>query len=360
MSYEVESSRHATITIRGDIETGDTERFEQLANRVCLEHLDRELPSITAALDSPGGHYLEGLALGSAFRRLGYGTLVKADAECYSSAAFAFLGGTHLGAVGGWSPNRVVEAGAKIGFHSFYSSSMDSIGIYEGIEQGKRLAMVLTDYATALRIDMNFVIESLKHGPEELLLLQTVEHFRKLGISVLGIAPFTDVTVERAITVANYATHWKRPVSLQPRDGETLAVVKLLTANEYRRNILKHIVAPDYCHGPLTKVIRAAIRADNFERIREVHDDARRLNAAPFTLLSDDSTVFHVQGFEYGALFYVTDCYVIPSRKSPELSVSVVLVNFQNHLETVTYSRAGDLLYELHSPNTVLWSPDLA
>jgi len=87
-------------------------------------------------------------------------------------------------------------------------------------------------------------------------------------------------------------------------------------------------------------------------------EDAKRLNAAPSTWAADTSTIFHVRGFEYGALFYVTDCYVIASNNgSADLSLSVVKVHFQNHLETVSYSRAGDILYEVHLPNTVLWSP---
>jgi hypothetical protein len=51
LSYEVDSSHHATITVRGEIAAGDAERFEQLAERVCQKHLTRELPCITAALD---------------------------------------------------------------------------------------------------------------------------------------------------------------------------------------------------------------------------------------------------------------------------------------------------------------------
>jgi hypothetical protein len=118
LSYEVDSSHHATITLQGDIIPGDAERFERLAESVCRQHLDPELPPITAALDSPGRALPGGgLALGGTFRRLGYGTRVRSGADCYSAAAFAFLGGAFLGAVSGWGPDRIVEVGAKIGRH---------------------------------------------------------------------------------------------------------------------------------------------------------------------------------------------------------------------------------------------------
>ena len=358
LSYEVDSSHHATISIRGEIAAGDADRFERFAEDVCRTHLDPELPSITAALDSPGGDYLEGLALGNTFRRLGCGTRVDSSAECYSAAAFAFLGGAYLGAVGGWGPDRTVEVGAKIGFHSFYSSATDFVRFGEGIEHGKRLAMILADYATALRINMSFIIESLEHGPHALLLLQTVQHFRDLNAKVLGLTPATELTAERAIIAANYATNWKRPVSLQPHNGEALAIVQQLTAGEYHRNILRHLISPDYCRGPMTDLIRATIQADRSAQLNELFDDAKRLDAAPSTWAVEASTIFHVRGFEYGALFYVTDCYVIASNVgSANLALSVVKVHFQNHLETVSYSRAGDILYEVHSPKTVLWSP---
>ena len=355
LSYKVDLSHHATISIRGEIVAGDAERFAEDVRRT---HLDPELPSITAALDSPGGDYLEGLALGNTFRRLGYGTRVDSGAECYSAVAFAFLGGAYLGAVGGWGPDRTVEVGAKIGFHSFYSSATELVGIGKGIEHGKRLTMILADYATALRIDMNFTIESLEHGPHELLLLQTVQHFRDLKAKIFGLTPATELTAERAIIAANYATNWKRPVSLQPHNREAMAVVQQLTASEYHRNILGHLIAPEYCCGPMTKLIRATIQADRSAQIDELFDDAKRLNAVPSTWAVEASTIFHVRGFEYGALFYVTDCYVIESNVgSANLALSVVKVHFQNHLETVSYSPAGDILYEVHLPNTVLWPP---
>jgi hypothetical protein len=182
LTYEINSRHRATITLRGEVVQGDAGRFEDLAKDICEKHLDREIRSITAALDSPGGDYIEGLQLGNLFWRSGHQTLIKAGAECYSAAAFAFLGGTFFHAVGGWSPDRVVEVGASVGFHGFYSASKKRIPLGEGIEHGKSLSMILADYANTLRVSPQFIVESVRKAQSELILLSTVEHFRDLGV----------------------------------------------------------------------------------------------------------------------------------------------------------------------------------
>src|ERR1035441_3449048 len=102
--------------------------------------------------------------------------------------------------------------------------------------------------------------------------------------------------------------------------------------------MLEHLIAPDYSRGPVTDLIRATIEANSPTEINVLFDDAKRLNAAPSTWAKEASTIFHVRGFEYGALFHVTDCYMIASNDhSPNLVLNVVKVHFQNHLETVSY-----------------------
>ena len=110
LTLEPHAPGRLTINVEGEITQGDAERFQILVNTGCREYEHPEGPvAITAALDSPGGDYLEGLELGNLFWKNGYATLVRANAECYSAAATAFLGGAYLGAVGGWdwiAPSR--------------------------------------------------------------------------------------------------------------------------------------------------------------------------------------------------------------------------------------------------------------
>lgn len=357
LDFELDAQSRVTINVTGEIAHGDTERFRGLVSEICEKCQEPETPlAITAALNSPGGNYIEGIALGNLFWRNGYATLVRADAECYSAAAFAFLGGAYLGTVGGWGADRTVEVGGTVGFHSFYSESAEPVALKDGIEHGKVLSMILTDYATALRVDMGFILESLEKGPHELLTLRTVGQFRKLGIKARGAARTSRLTDEGAVNAANYATGWKRPVSLSPRDGETLATVRHLTAHQYCRIALERLVLDRSERGPLAEMIlRTALGKDD-SHVDAVYRDLENLNAVPSLWLRDDDRVVHVTGFDYGALFYVTDCFIKPSNEgTPDVALTTVTIHAPNSFEAAHYSHSGDCLYEVRRPEDVLW-----
>lgn len=116
--------------------------------------------------------------------------------------------------------------------------------------------------------------------------------------------------------------------------------------------ILKHLITPEYCRGPMTRLISGRPIGANRRAIRQ------RLNAVPATWTIEASTIFRVCGFEYGGLFYVINCYAIASNVgSVNLAFSVVKVHFPNNPEIVSYSPAGGILYKVHLPNIVLWPP---
>jgi len=356
-SFEVDTRRaHATITVSGDITRGDMDRFQRVVSEVCGKYEQPEVPlAITAALDSPGGDYLEGIRLGNLFWRNGYATLVRRDAECYSAAAFAFLGGAYLGTVGGWGADRTVELGASVGFHGFYSESSEAVMLRDGIERGKILSMILADYATALRIDMDFVLQSLEKGPHELLTLRTVGQFRQLGIKVRGTERTTRLTDEGAVNAANFATGWKRPVSLRPRKGETLAAVTHLRPHEYRRMVLNKLVSGRSERGPIAEMIHRALHEDGSD-IDAICRDLDHLNATPNLWLGDEDRIVHVTGFDYGALFYVTDCFIKPSNEdTSSLALTVTTIHAPNYFEALHCSHSGDCLFEVCGPDVALW-----
>jgi hypothetical protein len=360
LSYEINSSGRATLTLQGEINPGDTQRFEALAAEVCRKHLDRERPDITASLDSPGGDYMEGLILGKLFWERGYQTWVKANAECYSAAAFAFLGGTLFHAVGGWSPDRHVEVGASIGFHGFYSNSMRRVALSEGVERGKFLTLVAADYANTLRVNPKLIVESIKKKEDELLQLNSIEDFRELGIALHGTTPLLQLNEEGAVNAANYATGWKRPVALRPKLGETQAIISSLSAADYRREILRHVAARQNSVGPIVSLVRQAAASGDDGEVAAVYRDVEHLSAVPNIWLRDTDRVQHISGFEYGGGFYTTDCYVKPFNEgSPNFGIYVVRVAFKSYVELFSYTPHGDIVYELHSPQTVLWSAEM-
>jgi hypothetical protein len=359
LSYELNSRWRATLTLQGEIAQGDAKRFEELAQKVSQKHLDRECTAITAALDSPGGDYMEGLILGKLFWQRGYQTWVKANAECYSAAAFAFLGGTLFHTVGGWSPDRHVEVGASIGFHGFYSNSTRRVALSEGIERGKFLTMVVADYANTLRVNPKLIVESIKKKEDELLHLITIEDFRDLGIALHGTTPLLQLNEQGAVNAANYATGWKRPVALRPKAGETQAIISSLSAADYRRRILRHVAARRNPVGPIASLVRQAAASGAAGEVEAVYRDAEQLSIVPNVGLRDTDRVQHIRGFDYGGGFYTTDCYVKPFNEGlPNFGVHVVRVAFKSHFELIPYTPRGDILYELHSPKTVLWSAE--
>lgn len=75
---------------------------------------------VTLCLDSPGGSFLEGLALARQLRQAGIATHVPAGARCLSACALAFMGGSRLGVEVGitHSFNRSLHATAQLGFHA--------------------------------------------------------------------------------------------------------------------------------------------------------------------------------------------------------------------------------------------------
>jgi hypothetical protein len=357
-TFDFELHEHACITIliTGEIIAGDAKRFEQFVDALCEKYQMPEMPlAITVALNSPGGEYTEGLLLGDLFWRNGYATLVRAGEECYSAAALAFLGGAYLGAVGGWGPDRTVELGGAVGFHGFYSESLESMSLRDGMEQGKLLAILVMNYATALRVDMNFVSEGLEQGPAELLLLRTVDHFRRLGIKLAGSTRTSVLTDEGAVNVANYATGWKRPVSLWPRAGETLALVRHLTTREFRRIALNRLLARQTERGPFMDLIRQAAADRDDGHVALIYRELERLDAVPRLWLQDNDRIVQVSGFDFGGGFYATDCFIGPSNENtPDLAVTVFIYHTSDDFREVSYSHSGDCLYEIHRPDEVL------
>lgn len=356
LDFDIDSHGHATVSLTGEIVAGDAARFQRFVDDICQKYENSEMPlAITAALNSCGGDYCEGLLLGDLFCRSGYATLVRKDAECYSAAALAFLGGAYLGAVGGWGADRTLEVGGVIGFHGFYSESLESASLADGMEQGKIHSILVMNFATALRIDMDFVVQGLEQGPTELLILRTVDQFRKLEIKLKGATRTTLLTDEGAVNVANYATGWKRPVALQPRTGETRAFVRHLTGHDYRRAILRRLVDQPAQRGPLIELIQEIAELGDDRAVSNAYRDLEVIDALPYMRPADEDRIVHVSGFDFGGGFYATDCFIKPANEhSSDFGVAVVVCHTSNYFRTASYSHTGDCLYEVRRPDEVL------
>ncbi|ODT82521.1 MAG: hypothetical protein ABS76_07850 [Pelagibacterium sp. SCN 64-44] len=81
------------------------------------------------SLHSPGGNYIEGLRLARLLRERAVATVVRANSECYSACAFAFLGGSGYSSqagVGAYN-DRFIEPRGILGFHAPYFAP-DNLG----------------------------------------------------------------------------------------------------------------------------------------------------------------------------------------------------------------------------------------
>ncbi|WP_417433061.1 hypothetical protein [Hoeflea sp.] len=90
-------------------------------------------------LNSPGGHYIEGLRLAALMRERAIATLVEETAQCYSACAFAFLGGSgHSSQAGvGAYIDRMIEPGGTLGFHApyFAPDSLNGLVAQYGLDE---------------------------------------------------------------------------------------------------------------------------------------------------------------------------------------------------------------------------------
>lgn len=276
--------------------------------------------------------------------------MVRKDAECYSAAALAFLGGAYLGAVGGWGADRTLEVGGAIGFHGFYSDSLEPTSLSDGMAHGKVHSILVMNYATAMRVDMDFIAEGLEKGPTELLFLRTMEQFRKLGIKLKGTARTSLLTDEGAVNVANYATGWKRPVALQRSNGEAQAVVRHLTPHEYRRVVLMRLAGQPE-RGPLIELIQKIATLGDDRAVSKIYRDLEFVNAIPYLCPRDEDRIVQVGGFDFGGGFYATDCFIKPSNENTsDLGVAVIVCHTSNYFRTASYTHTGDCLTRCEGP----------
>ena len=150
---------HALVTVEGDLEAGDHNKFRTQVGR---------LTKAVVVFNSDGGNLLAGIEIGKTIRLKSFATVVLDGLRCASACAFAWLGG---------SP-RFMERGARIGFHAAY------------IESGGRAAesgvgnALLGSYLTQIGLSENAVMYITQAGPRQMTWL-TLPDAKQIGIDVL-------------------------------------------------------------------------------------------------------------------------------------------------------------------------------
>ncbi|NGO51076.1 hypothetical protein [Allomesorhizobium camelthorni] len=186
--------------LEGDIVDGDVERVREAVAKAGVE------PGAHAvfSLSSPGGSYSVGLDLALLFRRMGFATLVEADAGCYSACAIAFLGGSETlrdplptsdpEAIPDLSPDRSMEAGAKIGFHAPYLQLPENQYDAGMVQAAYAVAVYsisrLVEIADRLDVTPAELPRLLAPDPDDFFMADTVDAVRMLDIG------YTDYTLQ--------------------------------------------------------------------------------------------------------------------------------------------------------------------
>ena len=169
------------ITISGDLEVEDEQRFKKLATV-----FDKAI----VLFDSNGGSTIAAIKIGEAIKLKGYATYVGSEMTCSSACALIWLAG---------SP-RFLEPKSKVGFHATY---IEKDGRQQ--ESGGGNALV-GRYLTLLNLNERAVYFATSAAPSRLNYL-TAENYRALGI---------DVTILRDEPTGNAPPPMVRTVSTPP------------------------------------------------------------------------------------------------------------------------------------------------
>ena len=165
-------------TLQGEILAGDQKHVSETV-----------LDGSSICLNSPGGDYMEGLALFRYFAEVRIATVVQQGHRCASACAIAFMGGAE-GKYGDRFPKRTLIAGAQLGFHSPFVNDADvapqllSKGVVIGI--AVVAALLRSDKYRLMPPDLT--ADMLETKPDDLYVIETLAKAKKLNIAVDGIS----------------------------------------------------------------------------------------------------------------------------------------------------------------------------
>lgn len=153
------------VIVLGEFERGDGERF---ANQVA------SLERAVVALDSPGGNVVAGLRMGQLIHNRGFSTIVPDRTICASACGLVWLAGA----------SRLMEAGARIGFHAAYT-----VRAGRARESGAANALIGA-YLSRLGLSDQTILYVSQAAPENMTWL-TPAAAGRLGLELRVVPPGT-------------------------------------------------------------------------------------------------------------------------------------------------------------------------
>ncbi|MBU0498697.1 MAG: hypothetical protein KJ558_05880 [Gammaproteobacteria bacterium] len=196
------------VLLRGEIEPGDLAKL-----RVVLPDEAYNINELaTLHLDSQGGNYVEALKISEFLLDAAIGTRIDENAECYSACAIVFMAGNyHGGSADLYSIDRVLHIKGKLGFHAPYlktdqaapdHATLDAAHM-AGVQAINKLIKIMgaRHYHGMRAIRFSLLSEMLDRGPNEMLLIDTIDKVGRIEIQLDGHArpkKFTRAMFNRA------------------------------------------------------------------------------------------------------------------------------------------------------------------
>jgi ATP-dependent protease ClpP protease subunit len=164
------AKRVAMIAITGEIEDGDSKKFEDIVADITRQKTLGRVEKVGVILDSPGGALADGLDIGMMIRQNGFLTGVPDDARCASVCGLIWLAGVQ----------RFVGERGNVGFHAAYdaASKISATG-----------NALIGSYLTKLNLPLDAIVYATKAPPKEMQWL-TPADAKKNGID-LTVIPST-------------------------------------------------------------------------------------------------------------------------------------------------------------------------
>ncbi|WP_425433990.1 hypothetical protein [Loktanella fryxellensis] len=147
-----------TITLTGQIATGDADRFTEFLGTV-------DPAPVQAFLNSPGGSVQDALAMGTAIRAAGITTALSDTDVCLSACPYLLAAGT----------TRTVADGGLVGVHQHYFGENTALPTFLAVEDIQRGQGEVMTYLSDMDIDPLVMRHALTTPPDEIYLLTASE-----------------------------------------------------------------------------------------------------------------------------------------------------------------------------------------
>jgi len=206
-TYQLEEPK-CNVIMQGQIVPGD---LEKLKGAYRIAQRGRKMTPSYLCLNSLGGNLYEALAITNWLIKgegIGIGTVVDANARCFSSCAVIFMGGSRIDHnIVGYAPmvERWLHARGELGFHAPYIDGSgvprtnitkdEALNFYRAAQEATKKIMstfqnrITTDSSLPGRsnwVRASLFYELMLKGPNEFLLIDSIDAVGRWEIALFG------------------------------------------------------------------------------------------------------------------------------------------------------------------------------